>query len=130
MQAKEEFFGKVTSSLRNALTALSIGNMGKIIGHAKANRFIQHLENGKRVILVVQTGSMLSGKGSDMMARILISMIQSFIGRRFASGKKIDHPLAIYIDEFSNAYYIGMEDLFNKAGGAGAMEWSPYMTSQ
>jgi type IV secretory pathway TraG/TraD family ATPase VirD4 len=121
LQAKEEFFGKVTSSLRTVLTALSIGNMGKIIGHAKANRFIQRLENGKRVILVVQTGSMLSGKVSDMLARILISMIQSFIGRRFASGKKIDHPLAIYIDEFSNACYIGIEDLFNKAGGAGAM---------
>ncbi len=44
LQAKEEFFGKVTSSLRTVLTALSIGNMGKIIGHARANRFIQRLE--------------------------------------------------------------------------------------
>ncbi len=121
LQAKEEFFGKVTSSLRTVLTALSIGNMGKIIGRARSNRFVQRLENGKRVILVVQTGSMLSGKVSDMIARILISMIQSFIGRRFASGQKIDPPLAIYIDEFSNACYMGIEDLFNKAGGAGAM---------
>ncbi|MGB5985099.1 MAG: TraM recognition domain-containing protein, partial [Desulfobacterales bacterium] len=121
LQAKEEFFGKVTSSLRTVLTALSIGNMGKIIGHARANRFIQRLEKGERVILVVQTGSMLSGKVADMLARILISMIQSFIGRRFASGKTISPPLAIYIDEFSNACYIGIEDLFNKAGGAGAM---------
>ena len=121
LQAKEEFFGKVTSSLRTVLTALSIGNMGKIIGRARSNRFVKRLENGQRVILVVQTGSMLSGKVSDMMSRILISMIQSFIGRRFASGQKIDPPLAIYIDEFSNACYIGIEDLFNKAGGAGAM---------
>jgi conjugal transfer pilus assembly protein TraD len=121
LQAKEEFFGKVTSSLRTVLTALSIGNMGKIIGKARSNRFVKSLENGQRVILVVQTGSMLSGKVSDMMARILISMIQSFIGRRFASGQKIDPPLSIYIDEFSNACYMGIEDLFNKAGGAGAM---------
>ncbi|BBO80785.1 conjugal transfer protein TraG [Desulfosarcina ovata subsp. sediminis] len=121
LQAKEEFFGKVTSSLRTVLTALSIGNMGRIIGKARSNRFVKSLENGKRVILVVQTGSMLSGKVSDMMARILISMIQSFIGRRFASGQKIDPPLSIYIDEFSNACYMGIEDLFNKAGGAGAM---------
>ncbi|WP_372683767.1 type IV secretory system conjugative DNA transfer family protein [Desulfosarcina sp.] len=121
LQAREEFFGKVTSSLRTVLTALSIGNMGRIIGRARSNRFVKRLENGQRVILVVQTGSMLSGKVSDMMARILISMIQSFIGRRFASGQKIDPPLAIYIDEFSNACYIGIEDLFNKAGGAGAM---------
>jgi len=121
LQAKEEFFGKVTSSLRTVLTALSIGNMGKIIGRAKSNRFIQRLENGQRVILVVQTSSMLSGTVANMIARILISMIQSFIGRRFASGKKIDPPMAIYIDEFSNVCYIGIEDLFNKAGGAGAM---------
>jgi conjugal transfer pilus assembly protein TraD len=121
LQAKQEYFGKVTSSLRTVLTALSIGNMGKIIGHARANTFIERLENGDRVILVVQTGSLLSGKVSDMMARILISMIQSFIGRRFASGRKVTPPLAIYIDEFSNACYIGIEDLFNKAGGAGAM---------
>jgi type IV secretory pathway TraG/TraD family ATPase VirD4 len=121
LQAKEEFFGKVTSSLRTVLTALSIGNMGMIIGHARANRFIERLENNERVILVVQTGSMLSGKVADIVSRILISMIQSFIGRRFASGKKIDPPLAIYIDEFSNVCYMGIEDLFNKAGGAGAM---------
>ena len=121
LQAKEEFFGKVTSSLRTVLTALSIGNMGRIIGKARSNRFVESLENGQRVILVVQTGSMLSGKVSDMMARILISMIQSFIGRRFASGQRIEPPLAIYIDEFSNACYMGIEDLFNKAGGAGAM---------
>ncbi len=121
LQAKAEFFGKVTSSLRTVLTALSIGNMGKIVGHAQVNRFIGRLENNRRVILVVQTGSMLAGKVSDMLARILISMIQSFIGRRFASGRKIDPPLAIYIDEFSNACYIGIEDLFNKAGGTGAM---------
>ena len=127
LQAKEEFFGKVTSSLRTVLTALSIGNMGKIIGHAKSNRFIQRLEKGQRVILIVQTGSMLSGKVSDMMTRILISMIQSFIGRRFASGKKIDPPMSIYIDEFSNACYIGIEDLFNKAGGAG-FKYSDAMT--
>ncbi|BBO87996.1 type IV secretory system conjugative DNA transfer family protein [Desulfosarcina ovata] len=112
LQAKEEFFGKVTSSLRTVLTALSIGNMGRIIGKARSNRFVKSLENGQRVILVVQTGSMLSGKVSDMMARILISMIQSFIGRRFASGQKIDPPLSIYIDEFSNACYMGIEDLY------------------
>jgi len=121
LQTKDEFFGKVTSSLRTVLTALSIGNMGKIIGNSSTNQFIQRLEKGQRVILVVQTGSMLSGKVADMLARILISMIQSFIGRRFASGKKIHPPMAIYIDEFSNACYIGIEDLFNKAGGAGAM---------
>jgi type IV secretory pathway TraG/TraD family ATPase VirD4 len=95
--------------------------MGKIIGRAKSNRFIQRLEDGRPVILVVQTSSMLSGTVANMIARILISMIQSFIGRRFASGKKIDPPMAIYIDEFSNVCYIGIEDLFNKAGGAGAM---------
>ncbi|MFH1671815.1 MAG: TraM recognition domain-containing protein, partial [Pseudomonadota bacterium] len=59
-------------------------------------------------------------KTSHIVARVLISMIQSFIGRRYASGQTVSPPLSIYLDEASNLMYIGIEDLFNKAGGAGA----------
>ena len=57
---------------------------------------------------------------SDIVSRTLLSMIQSFIGRRYLSREdSVKPPLSIYIDEASNIIYPGIEDLFNKAGGAG-----------
>ena len=119
LASPQDYFAKVSSSLRTMLTALSTGSVGQIIGRAKANEFIKRLEENKRVILVVQTGSLLTRKTAHMVARVLISMIQSFVGRRYASGQKIDPPLCFYMDEASNLLYVGIEDLWNKAGGAG-----------
>jgi hypothetical protein len=120
LDSPKDYFSKISSSLRTTLTSLSTGNVGKIIGRAQSNEFIKRLEQDKRVILVVQTGSLLTRKTAHIVARVLISMIQSFIGRRYASGRQVSPPLAIYLDEASNLMYLGIEDLFNKAGGAGA----------
>jgi len=49
-----DYYSKVASSLRVALTELTSGNVGKIIGNADENRFIDRLEADKGVILVVQ----------------------------------------------------------------------------
>jgi len=93
--------------------------VGAIIGKAKVNNFIKRLEQGKRVILIVQTGSLLTRKTAHIVARVLLSMIQSFVGRIYLSGRTITPPLCVYMDEASNLLYMGVEDLFNKAGGAG-----------
>jgi len=90
LASPQDYFAKVSSSLRTVLTSLSTGSVGAIIGKAKANKFIKRLEEGKKVILIVQTGSLLTRKTAHIIARVLLSMIQSFV-----------------------------EDLFNKAGGAG-----------
>jgi len=119
LASPQDYFSKVSSSLRTVLTALSIGSVGAIIGKAKANEFIKRLEQGKRVILVVQTGSLLTRKTAHIVARTLLSMIQSFVGRIYLSGRKINPPLCLYLDEASNLLYMGVEDIFNKAGGAG-----------
>jgi conjugal transfer pilus assembly protein TraD len=120
LDSPKDYFAKISSSLRTTLTSLSTGNVGKIIGRAQSNQFIKRLEQNRRVILVVQTGSLLTRKTAHIVARVLISMIQSFIGRRYASGRTVSPPLAIYLDEASNLMYIGIDELFNKAGGAGA----------
>ena len=119
LSSPQDYFAKVSSSLRTVLTALSTGSVGRIIGKARANEFIRRLEQGKRVILVVQTGSLLTRKTAHIVARVLVSMIQSFVGRRFASGLSVDPPLCLYMDEASNLLYLGVEDLFSKGGGAG-----------
>ena len=119
LSSPQDYFSKVSSSLRTVITSLSSGSVGEIIGKDTANRFVERLEAGERVILVVQTGSLLTRKTAHIMARVLLSMVQSFVGRVLASHRKIDPPLAVYADEASNVLYFGIDDLFNKAGGAG-----------
>ena len=119
LSSPQDYFSKVSSSLRAVITSLSSGSVGEIIGKDTSNRFIERLEAGRRVILVVQTGSLLTRKTAHIMARVLLSMVQSFVGRVLASHRRIDPPLAVYADEASNVLYFGIDDLFGKAGGAG-----------
>lgn len=118
VDSPQDYFAKVSASLRTVLTSLSTGSAGSIIGKTTTNKFIQRLEAGKQVIMVVQTGSLLTRKTAHMIARVLLSMIQSFVGRKYASGKKVDPPMCLYLDEAGSLLYMGIEDLFNKSGGA------------
>jgi hypothetical protein len=119
LSSPQDYFAKISSSLRTVLTSLSTGSVGQIIGKARSNNFMHRLENNQRVILVVQTGALLTRRTASIVARVLVSMIQSFVGRRFAAGGSINPPLCMYLDEFSNIAYLDIADLFNKAGGAG-----------
>lgn len=118
LETTPDYYNNVVSSLRVALTELTSGNIGRIIGTAHENRFISRLEEGKQVIMVVQLGSLLTKKASYTAGKVVVSMLQSLIGRKLASGKKIDPPLALHIDEAQNILYQGIEDLFAKAGAA------------
>jgi len=109
----------VASSLRVALTELTSGNVGKIIGKADENRFIQRLEEGKGIILVVQLGSLLTKRAAYTAGKVIISMIQAFVGRVYSSGRNVTPSLVLHIDEAQSVLYQGIEDLFAKAGGAG-----------
>ncbi len=119
LDSPPDYYGKVSSSLRVALMELTSGNIGKIIGKADENRFLKRLEEGKRVIMIVQLGSLITRKAAFTVGKVVISMIQSFVGRVFASGRKVTPPLCLYIDEAQNVFYYGIDDLFAKAGGAG-----------
>lgn len=120
LELTPENYSKVSSTLRNRMTEMSAGNIGKIIGQADSNRFIKRLEEGKRVILVVHTGSMITREAGSTLAKVILSMILSFIGRVNQSDKKcIDPPLSIIIDEAQLALFNGAEILFSMGGSAG-----------
>ena len=122
LKSPQEYYSKVSSTLRAALMELSSGNIGKIIGQADSNRFIKRLEAGERVILVVHTGAMITREASATLGKVLLSMVQSFIGRVYLSNRqKIDPPLSIFIDEAQSIFYQGVEELFAKAGSAEVM---------
>lgn len=110
-----DYFSKVVSSLRTVLTQMSTGAIGAVFGGAKRNRFIEMLENDEKVILYVQTPSMLSKRTSDITAKVCLSMLQSCIGRKSVVDEKFKYGLSIYIDEASNSLYQGIENLFNKS---------------
>ena len=113
-----DYYSKISSTLRVALSKLSTGNIGKIIGATKRNHIIERLEAGKTVIAVAQLGSLITRMAAFTVGKMLISTLQSFIGRVYASGKQIDPMLCIYIDEAQNVLYYGIDDLFAKARGA------------
>lgn len=121
-----DFFAKVSSSLRTTLTALTSSTTGQIIGKTYANEFIKRFEEGRKVILICNTGSLLSRRTAHIIGRVFLSMIQSMVGRFFASGRILEPSLCIYVDEGHNVLYKGIQELFNKGGGAGV--WLHFFT--
>jgi hypothetical protein len=115
--SERDYFSKISTTLRTTLTQMTIGQTGKIMGNVKENDLIDRLENQQRVIFYAQTGSMLTNEVSKVMSRVLVSMMQALAGRLFARKEKLNTPLCLYMDEFSNMVYIGIENFFNKAGG-------------
>lgn len=118
LNSPADFFAKVSSSLRTTLTALTSGSTGKIIGKSLVNEFVKRFEEGKGVILFCNTGSMLARRTAHIIGRVLVSMIQSMLGRFFASGRKLNPPLCVHIDEGHNILYKGIQELFSKGGAA------------
>ncbi|GEM_PF-985630 len=112
------YFAEVSNSLRTVLMAMSMGIVGKIIGKADSNEFVRRLERNKPVILVVQTGSMITKRTAHMVARTIVSMIQSHVARRLAVGKKCTPKLCLYLDEAAKIMYPGIQDMFSMAGAA------------
>ncbi len=113
-----DFFAKVSSSLRTTLSALTVGSTGRLIGKSLVNEFIKRFEEGRGVILFCNTGSVLARRTAHIIGRVIVSMIQSMLGRFFASGRNLSPPLCLHIDEGHNILYPGIQELFNKGGGA------------
>lgn len=118
LTSPQDYFSKVSASLRTTLSALTTGSTGKIIGKCKFNEFVKRFEKNEGVILFCNTGSMLARRTAHIIGRVLVSMIQSLVGRFFASGRKLDPPLCLHLDEGHNMLYRGIQELFNKGGGA------------
>lgn len=113
-----DYFAKISSTLSVALNELTEGNIGQVMGRARQNAFIECLEKRRGAILVAQLGSMLTKRASYTAGKAILSTVQAYVGRRFASGEMLDPPLAVYIDEAQSVLYQGVEELFAKAGGA------------
>jgi len=122
----QDYFAKVSSTLRTVLTSMASSTVGKLVGKATENELIRRLESGQRFIAICTTGSLLSRRTAHTIGKVLLSMIQSAMGRFLARDEAFNPPLALYIDEGHNVLYPGIEELFNK--GRGANLWVHFFT--
>jgi hypothetical protein len=118
-ESGQEYYNKVSSSLRVALMELCSGNMGQVIGQTYETPFIDRLEERKGVIMVVQLGALMTRKAAYTAGKVVLSTLQSSIGRAFYSGREITPRLNVYVDEAQSVLYNGIDELFAKGGGAG-----------
>ena len=117
LSAPPDFFAKVCSSLLTTLRSLTTGNIGTIIGKTYSNEFINRIQQGRGVVLFCNTGSLLARRSAHIVGKVIVSCIQSLVGRWLARGAKLNPPLAVHIDEAHNVMYRGIQELFNKCGG-------------
>ncbi len=126
VQGPQDFFAKVSSSLRTILTAMATSTTGKIFGKATGNEFIRRIEEGKGAILFCNTGALLARRPAQIIPRILISMVQACMGRLLHDGRRFEPPLCLYLDEGHNVLYYGIQEIFNK--GRAANLWIHFFT--
>ena len=113
-----DYYSKVVTGLEVALSELTAGSIGRIIGKADENRFLKRMDEGRGVILVVQLGSMLTHRAAFTSGKVILSMLQSFIGRKLASNEKVWPPLCVHIDEAHNVINPSFATLISMCGGA------------
>jgi len=118
-QSPQDFFAKVSSSLRTVLTTMTSSTTGKLIGRARTNEFIRRVEDGEGVIFLCNTDNLLATRASHIINRIIVSMIKTMAGRAGSGGVTFSRPLSVYIDEGHNVLFRGIEELFNKGRSAG-----------
>lgn len=115
----EEYFTKISSNLRTTLAQLSLGSIGEVIASESSNELLERYQEGERCIVLVWTGALMFRDPALSLSRLIVSMIQALVGRLYAQQKRFNPPMMLYIDEASNVFYAGIEDMFNKARGAG-----------
>ena len=119
-------FEEVVSSLSNVLVRVGEGVVREIIEDPRPNPVFERLWNDQGVILYVFTGAMVTQEGAEMLSRLILSSLRSFVGRvyRFKGGenaspeeRKLGRPLLLVVDEAQNAIFPGFELFLDKAGG-------------
>jgi type IV secretory pathway TraG/TraD family ATPase VirD4 len=114
-----EYFAKVASTLRVLLTVLTTGRIGQVIGDSYENDFMYRIMHGKGVVMLVETGSMLSKYSASVIARMVLSNLTTFAGQYYAERKKFPKPVKVHVDEFYTALFDGIENLFDKGREVG-----------
>src|ERR1039457_1054224 len=114
-----ETYGKVASSLQVAMHELTSGNIGRIVGSGRNNKFISRINQGKGVILIMQLGSLVIQDAAKTLAKVLLSMIMCYAGTVMGSRpRQLDRPLCIHIDEAQSVMFQALDEAYAKVGAS------------
>jgi hypothetical protein len=114
-----DYFMKVASTLRVLLTVLTTGRVGQILGDSLENDFMQRIIDGKGVVMLVETGSMMAKQTASIVSRMVLSNLTTFAGQYYAERKKFPRPVKVHVDEFYTSLFDGIEQLFDKGREVG-----------
>jgi len=117
LSSGEEHFSKVSATLRTELSQLSLGSISQLFGDTRENIVFKRLIGNIPTVFYCMTGSLLTRDTAHVIARMILSGLQSICGQFNAEGKVFNPPVSVVVDEGSNVLYHGMDDLYNKAGG-------------
>lgn len=121
LATEENHFSKVSKTLSNRLTALSVGPIGDLLCSIRINPLMNRLLRRDRgVVSVIQPFPMKFKGASKVFNKMLLGMLNGMMGTVGAEGRALPRRVAIFIDEAGAIAFPGIEDFFNKAGGLGA----------
>jgi len=84
-----DYFMKVASTLRVLLTVLTTGRVGQILGDSLENDFMQRIIDGRGVVMLVETGSMMAKQTASIVSRMVLSNLTTFCGTVLRREKEI-----------------------------------------
>src|ERR1039457_4574211 len=114
-----ETYGKIASSLQVAMHELTSSNIGRIVSAEFDNKFISRINQRKGVILILQLGNLVIQDAAKTLAKVLLSMIMSYVGTVMGSSqKKLERPLCIHIDEAQSVMFQALDEAYAKVGAS------------
>jgi len=121
---EEKHFQKVSKTLSNRLSALSVGPIGELLCSIRINPIMNRLlRKDKGMIAVIQPFPMKYKSASVVLNKMLLGMLDAMFGAVGAEGRGLPRRVAIFIDEAGAIAYPGIENFFNRAGGLGCTVW-------
>lgn len=131
LETEQLHFAKVSKTLTNRLSALSVGPIGELLCSIRINPLMNKLlRKDKGVISVIQPFPMKYKGASKVFNKMILGMLSGMMGSVGAEGRGLPRRVAVFIDEAGAVAYPGIEDFFNRAGGLGVTVFAYTQTDE
>lgn len=115
-------FSKISKTHSVLLSQLVYGDIGEVFNGVGINPIANRLLSNKQgLVAVMQPYPMKYKNVSNISVMALLKSVESMMGLIGTSGRSNKRKLVIMIDEAGAILYKDIENLFNKAGGLGAL---------
>ncbi|MDD3834749.1 MAG: TraM recognition domain-containing protein [Sulfurimonas sp.] len=131
LSTEEAHFAKVSKTLTNRLSALSVGPIGELLCGIRINPLMNRLLRRDRgVIAVIQPFPMKFKNASMVLNKMLLGMLGAMMGSVGAEGRGLPRRVHLFMDEAGAIAFPGIENFFNRAGGLGVTVWCYTQTDE